>query len=49
MFLRTQSSLLVNYIIFVFGWLVIIIVVAIGPLAIQSPAKGAYFGPSGYW
>jgi hypothetical protein len=44
-----QSCLLVNYVIFILGWLVIVIVVAIGPPAIQSLAKGTYFGPLGHW
>ncbi|KAI0685755.1 hypothetical protein BC835DRAFT_1420945 [Cytidiella melzeri] len=49
MFLRTATSMAVNYLVFAFGWLLVAFIVAIGPLAIQTPTKGAYFGPSGYW
>lgn len=49
MFLRTPSSPLLNYCVLVLGWVIVVFIVAIGPLAIQSPDKGAYFGPSGYW
>ncbi|KAI0342334.1 hypothetical protein BDW22DRAFT_1357663 [Trametopsis cervina] len=49
MFLRAPLTMVYHYIILCFGWLVIAVIVAVGPLAVQSEAKGAYFGPSGYW
>ena len=48
-FLRTKSSATIRYLILVCGWCAVCVVVLIGPLGIQSAAKGPYFGPSGYW
>ncbi|KAL7284100.1 hypothetical protein ACG7TL_001380 [Trametes sanguinea] len=31
------------------GWYLVVFVVMIGPIAIETPSKGPYFGPTGYW
>ncbi|KAI9065656.1 hypothetical protein FKP32DRAFT_1590444 [Trametes sanguinea] len=31
------------------GWYLVVFVVVIGPIAIETPDKGPYFGPTGYW
>ncbi|KAI8985029.1 hypothetical protein BD414DRAFT_418174 [Trametes punicea] len=31
------------------GWCLVVFVVIIGPAAIQTPSRGTYFGPAGYW
>lgn len=49
LFLRTTSSTAIRYLVLGWGWLAIVFVVMIGPLAIQTDTKGPYFGPTGYW
>jgi hypothetical protein len=49
LFLRTRGSTRSKWLILVMGWLFIVFVVAIGPLAIQTDARGPYFGPAGFW
>jgi len=49
MFLRFSSSTLFTYLVFGIGWVIIAMIVAIGPLVIQTQDKGPYFGRSGYW
>ena len=49
LFLRTMSSPVLRYVTLCIGWLAIVFVVAIGPIAIQTKERGPYFGPSGYW
>ncbi|KIP09900.1 hypothetical protein PHLGIDRAFT_101969 [Phlebiopsis gigantea 11061_1 CR5-6] len=49
LFLRTTSSAMSRYVTLCVGWLAIVFVVAIGPIAIQTKERGPYFGPSGYW
>ena len=48
-FLRHPVTKLGNRITLAAGWFAIVLVVAIGPLAIQNDKSGPYFGPSGYW
>lgn len=31
------------------GWSVVLMIVALGPIAIETPERGPYFGVSGYW
>ncbi|KAI0360552.1 hypothetical protein OH77DRAFT_696759 [Trametes cingulata] len=31
------------------GWLLVAFVVVVGPTAIQTPERGPYFGPTGFW
>ncbi|EKM56553.1 uncharacterized protein PHACADRAFT_253748 [Phanerochaete carnosa HHB-10118-sp] len=49
LFLRTTSSAGLRYLTLCVGWLAIVLAVSIGPLAIETKAKGPYFGPTGYW
>ncbi|KAA1473670.1 hypothetical protein DENSPDRAFT_741383, partial [Dentipellis sp. KUC8613] len=48
-FLRVDVSTLAKWITIVVGWLAVVLVVIIGPLAIENKARGPYFGISGYW
>ncbi|KAJ3559165.1 hypothetical protein NM688_g503 [Phlebia brevispora] len=49
LFMRSKPSVVVQCIVLVGGWLAVAVIVMIGPLAVQTEAKGRYFGPSGYW
>ncbi|CCM00777.1 uncharacterized protein FIBRA_02819 [Fibroporia radiculosa] len=49
LFLRRSMSTAICVIVVALGWSLVVIVVIVGPLAIQTSAKGDYFGPSGYW
>ena len=49
LFMRTRNRHSSCAIVLVAGWLFVALIVGLGPLAIQTSAKGAYFGPSGYW
>lgn len=49
MFLRSETSKLASYAIFGIGWAFVTFIVILGPIAIQTPDKGPYFGASGYW
>ncbi|KAH9949711.1 hypothetical protein B0H21DRAFT_688018 [Amylocystis lapponica] len=49
LFLRRGTRDITCAITLAIGWLTIALIVCIGPLAVQTEAKGTYFGPSGYW
>jgi hypothetical protein len=49
LFLRWSSPPVFAYFILCLGWGVVVTVVIIGPLALQKPALGPYFGISGVW
>ena len=46
---RLTLSALHCWVLLISGWFLVAFVVAIGPTAIQSPARGSYFGPTGFW
>ncbi|KAI0315570.1 hypothetical protein OF83DRAFT_1173684 [Amylostereum chailletii] len=49
LFLRRPSTKLGNRLTLGIGWAAVALVVVLGPAALQTPAKGPYFGPSGFW
>ncbi|OSX63440.1 hypothetical protein POSPLADRAFT_1065702 [Postia placenta MAD-698-R-SB12] len=49
LFLRKGMTDTVCTAIVIVGWVLVGVVVAVGPLAIQTAARGDYFGVSGYW
>ncbi|KAJ6469357.1 hypothetical protein C8R45DRAFT_1105223 [Mycena sanguinolenta] len=49
LFLRLQSTKTGFWCTIVGGWLFVILLVIIGPTAIQTPSRGLYFGISGNW
>lgn len=49
LFLRARIKTRSKWPTLVLGWTFIVLVVSIGPLAIQKKALGPYFGPSGFW
>ncbi|KAI9444252.1 hypothetical protein H4582DRAFT_1807503 [Lactarius indigo] len=49
LFLRTRVARRIKWLALAVGWFFIIIIVSIGPLALQRKDKGPYFGPSGFW
>ncbi|KAH9949694.1 hypothetical protein B0H21DRAFT_875451 [Amylocystis lapponica] len=48
-FLRLDTRHITCAVALAIGWLSIVLIACIGPLVIQTEAKGPYFGPSGYW
>ncbi|KAF7308741.1 Git3 domain-containing protein [Mycena kentingensis (nom. inval.)] len=49
LFRRTQATRVGFWATIICGWTLVVFVVIIGPLAIQRPEKGPYFGISGAW
>ncbi|CDO73695.1 hypothetical protein BN946_scf185015.g23 [Trametes cinnabarina] len=49
LFFRASVSRTLCWALLSFGWFWVFFIVVIGPTAIESPAKGPYFGPTGYW
>jgi hypothetical protein len=49
LFLRWKSGTWAFAISLLLGWVLILVIVILGPFAIQTPEKGPYFGPSGSW
>lgn len=49
LFLRWKTTKFGMIMTLFLGWLSVLLIVAIGPLAYQTPDKGAYFGVSGLW
>lgn len=49
LFLRTRVARRIKWFALTLGWFLIVIVVSIGPLALQRKDRGPYFGPSGFW
>ncbi|KAF7338799.1 Git3 domain-containing protein [Mycena sanguinolenta] len=49
LFLRLQSTVTGFWCTIIGGWLLVILLVIIGPTAIQTPSRGPYFGISGDW
>lgn len=49
LFLRTRVAKRIQWLAITLGWVFIVFIVTIGPLAIQTKDRGPYFGPSGYW
>ncbi|KAL6305957.1 hypothetical protein BKA93DRAFT_189530 [Sparassis latifolia] len=49
LFLRKDMSNRLCALSLVVGWTLVGLVVAVGPLGIQTADRGPYFGPSGYW
>lgn len=49
LFLRKGMTDAVCTAIVTVGWVLVGVVVSVGPLAIQTAARGDYFGVSGYW
>ncbi|KAJ7655328.1 hypothetical protein B0H17DRAFT_1163434 [Mycena rosella] len=49
LFLRLQSTKFGFWCTIAGGWAVVVLIVVIGPAAIQTPAKGPYYGVSGAW
>ncbi|KAL4247484.1 hypothetical protein ABKN59_007951 [Abortiporus biennis] len=49
LFLRWKSTRIACYTTLGLGWLCVVSIVSVGPLAIQKEEIGPYFGPSGYW
>lgn len=49
LFLRMKMTALGQWVTVAIGWTAVLFVIIIGPLAIQTPEKGPYFGISGYW
>ncbi|TBU23649.1 hypothetical protein BD311DRAFT_703548 [Dichomitus squalens] len=46
---RVALTAVLSWVLLGVGWFLVAFVVAIGPLAIQTRARGSYFGPSGFW
>ena len=46
---RLTISALHCWILLAAGWFLVAFDVAIGPTAIETAARGPYFGPTGYW
>lgn len=49
LFLRRKMTALGQWLTIAIGWTAVLFIIIIGPLAIQTPEKGPYFGISGYW
>ncbi|EIM82103.1 uncharacterized protein STEHIDRAFT_171683 [Stereum hirsutum FP-91666 SS1] len=49
LFLRRKMTALGQWLTIAIGWTAVMFIIIIGPLAIQTPEKGPYFGISGYW
>ncbi|KAJ7065970.1 hypothetical protein B0H15DRAFT_872476 [Mycena belliarum] len=49
LFLRIRTPAVVFWCTIAGGWTLVALVIIIGPTAIQTPAKGPYFGISGAW
>lgn len=49
LFRRVNMTARVQWLTVAIGWAAVAFVIIIGPAAIQTPAKGPYFGVSGYW
>ncbi|KAJ7154573.1 hypothetical protein C8R46DRAFT_1117772 [Mycena filopes] len=49
LFLRVQSSKIGFWVTIVGGWGLVAFVILVGPILIQAPARGPYFGISGAW
>ena len=46
---RVVLTAVLSWVLLGAGWFLVAFVVAIGPTAIQTHARGAYFGPTGFW
>ncbi|KAI0765143.1 hypothetical protein C8Q74DRAFT_1219970 [Fomes fomentarius] len=46
---RVTLSAVHSWILLAAGWFLVVFIVAMGPMAIQNPERGPYFGPTGYW
>ncbi|KAI0646424.1 hypothetical protein C8Q79DRAFT_909633 [Trametes meyenii] len=49
LFSRVALTKTLSWLLLGAGWGMVVFVVAIGPAAIQTPERGPYFGPTGYW
>ncbi|EJD05423.1 uncharacterized protein FOMMEDRAFT_103454 [Fomitiporia mediterranea MF3/22] len=49
LFLRWKTTCTGMIITLICGWTIVAFIVTLGPLAIETPERGPYFGVSGYW
>lgn len=49
LFLRRKMTTLTVFVVFVLGWVLVVVVVILGPVVISTKAKGPFYGISGYW
>lgn len=49
LFLRKKMTARGQWLTLAIGWIAVLFIIIIGPLAIQTPERGPYFGVSGYW
>ncbi|KAH9852511.1 hypothetical protein C2E23DRAFT_730877 [Lenzites betulinus] len=49
LFSRVAITKTLSWLLLFTGWYMVGFVVVIGPAAFETPARGPYFGPTGYW
>ncbi len=49
LFFRVALTKTFSWMLLFTGWYLVAFIVVIGPAAVETPERGPYFGPTGYW